>query len=228
MVTKYSADDDESRNGCKPLRRKPQRRRSVSSERVRPTYEEHALPEPWKRPLAQSSLSVITTAPTNNNNNNTSSPLAVAPQVQPLLMSLANDRLARAELKDSGDPTPVIMAFTLIERFQYKNVVRTAEFESSVEYRSQPHSQAAPEAITDDQLRADMDDCKEELTGVCAMQTYLRSRGYHVMVWRKPYKQANCDDSLMARWIEPYLSGYYYKLVVDLSRSRSSSSHVAK
>lgn len=198
VLTKYSDESDKHGTviASKPVaRRNKTLRRSVSSERILCVGEELAEAEKTHRPMGD------------------------AFKLPSPLECLVQERLRRAE-KLEKDPTPVVMAFTLIERYQYRDVTATTmQDESEILHLS--HDQAV--SISDDQLRADMDKCKEELTAVCALQCYLRELGYYVMVWRLPYKQRNTDESMLGLYkyvIEPFLRGYYYKVLVDFSRSK--------
>jgi hypothetical protein len=145
-------------------------------------------------------------------------PLLADFALQPLMGKLADERLLQAHTE--GDPAPVIMAFTLVESCHYRNVARVAEFEASTEYREQPEPGRA-QAISDDQLCVDMQYCKTEFKGVCAMLLHLRAQcGLYVLLERRPYKQRNTESDWLDRFLlAPYLQGHYYKVIVDFSRS---------
>jgi hypothetical protein len=137
--------------------------------------------------------------------------------IVPKMEGIVKARLKHA--RESGDPTPVIIAFTLIDGTRYGNVINTGEFEKTPEYlqqRTQPGC-----AVGDDQLCVDMQYCKRDYKGIVGVLLFLRSVEsgvLHTVIERQSYKTKNTSENLFERLMTPSLKGYYYKVLVDFAQ----------
>jgi hypothetical protein len=133
--------------------------------------------------------------------------------------------LVNARLKEADrvkDPTPVIIAFTILEGTRYADVADVSAFEKGEEYTQH---RAGAVAITDDQLCVDMQCCKWEFKGVVSVLLYLRGgvmkdSPLHTVIQRQTYKTKNSCENLLERFCQPSLRGHYYRVLVDFAQSQ--------
>ena len=130
-------------------------------------------------------------------------------------------RLRKARLV--RDPCPTLLAFTLLERTRYCDVVDPEAFERRADYRQQ---QRAPwEVRSDDQLCVDMQACKADYRGIASVLRFLRGgegaeRPLHCIIERQAYRARNECVGWWERLAQPWLHGHYYKILVDFGQSQ--------
>ncbi len=148
-------------------------------------------------------------------------PLPGFDKICPVLQSVVDERLRRA--RKSGDPAPVMVAFTVLANVHYANVVDVAKFESTAEFRYQREQyEVAPQAISQDQLLLDMEQCQREYVGICTVLAYLAQMEWklHTVIRREVYRVKNMKaENFIQYWRQPCIKGYYYKILVDFGQS---------
>jgi len=142
-------------------------------------------------------------------------------------------RLVNAKLEEArrhAAVTTVMYAFTIVHG-RLRHVQDCVLFESSAEYRRANEEDGAapqplPQAISDNQLAAEMHYCQAEYEVVAAIVLYLRtlpSGALHTLVMKQPYRVENraATASLWDRlWQPAHLRGHYYKVVVDFMQTK--------
>lgn len=148
-------------------------------------------------------------------------PLPEYKKLCPELQAVIDHRLRQA--RQTGDPAPVMIAFTVLGGRDYANVINPQQFETQAEYQLQRKQQGeGAQAISQDQLMVDMEECRAEYRGVCTVLQYLAQMEWamHPVIRREQYKVKNANaDGLLQLWRAPFIRGYYYKILVDFGQS---------
>ena len=148
-------------------------------------------------------------------------PLPGFDKICPMLQNVVDERLRRA--RKQGDPTPVVVAFTVLAGARYANVVDVAKFESAAEFKYQREQyEVAPQAISQDQLLVDMEQCQREYVGICTVLNYLGQMEWrlHTVIRREVYRVKNMNAENFIQYLrQPCIKGFYYKILVDFGRS---------
>ena len=129
-----------------------------------------------------------------------------------------NDIIRRATNEENI--TPLIMAFCIVGDV-YSNIelTRVKSFEESPHYVL---SENGPRAISEDQLCIDMLKFPVQYKKMASVLIYLHSleSPMHTIIQKHQLKVKNESDSFFDRWMTPFHTGHYYKLLVNFAQTK--------
>jgi hypothetical protein len=129
-----------------------------------------------------------------------------------------NDIISRATTEENI--TPLIMAFCIVGDV-YRNIelTRVKSFEESPHYVL---SEIGPRAISEDQLCLDMLKFPGQYKTLASVLIYLHSleSPMHTIIQKHQLKIKNESDSFFDRWMTPFHTGFYYKLLVNFAQTK--------
>lgn len=115
--------------------------------------------------------------------------------------------------------TPIIVAFMIVGDV-YSNIPLNSI--KSFEHSPEQYTLGDTRAISEDQLCLDMMKFPSHYKSMAGVLIYLHAMEspMHTIIHRQQLRVKNESDGFFERWMTPFHSGYYYKLIVNFAQTK--------